>query len=287
MPNWKVAGVQMDCRLGDRDANLTAMLGHLAVAADAGAKLVVFPECALAGYGFPDRAAATAVAESIPGPSTEAISVECAKRNVWVVYGLLERDGDRLFNSCALIGPMGYYATYRKIHLPCVGADRFTDPGDRPFAVHDLGGMKIGIGICFDGSFPESARIQTLLGADLLLLPTNWAEKALRMATLVPRVRALENHVYHLAVNRVGDEAGYHYIGHSSACDYSGDVLAYADHDREAILYCDVDPEAARKKKVVHCVDEYEIDRVNWRRPEMYGELTAPTTTPFDGHQKK
>ena len=277
----------MDCRLGDPEANLAAICTRLAEAADGGAKLIVFPECALTGYGFVDQAAALAVAQPIPGPSTEAISAECAKRNVWCVYGLLERDGDRLFNSCALIGPMGFFATYRKIHLPCIGADRFTDPGDQPFAVHDLGGLVIGIGICFDASFPESARIQTLLGADLLLLPTNWAEKALRMATLVVRVRTIENHVYHLAVNRVGDEAGYHYIGHSSACDYSGDHLAYADHDREAILYFDVDPEAARNKKVVHCVDEYEIDRVNWRRPEMYGPLAAPSPTPFHGHQKK
>ena len=60
----------------------------------------------------------------------------------------------------------GFVAGYRKIHLPCLGADRFTDPGDRPFAVHDLGGLRLGMNICFDGSYPESARILTLLGAD-------------------------------------------------------------------------------------------------------------------------
>ena len=67
-------------------------------------------------------------------------------------------------------------------------------------------GLKIGINICFDGSFPESARILTLAGADLIVLPTNWADKAIKNATLVSRVRAFENHVYHHAVNRVGTE---------------------------------------------------------------------------------
>lgn len=287
MPTWKIAGVQMDCRLGDVDANLAAIRERLAVAADAGARLVVFPECALTGYGFASRAEAERCAEPLPGPSTEAIAAECARRDVWAVYGLLERAGDKLYNACALVGPTGYFATFRKIHLPCLGADRFTDPGDRPFAVHDLGGLKLGIHICFDGSFPESARILTLQGADLIVLPTNWAENALRMATLVPRCRAFENHVYHTAVNRVGLESGYRYIGHSSICDYLGDYQAYADHDREAILYGEVDPAAARAKRVVHCAGEYEIDRVNWRRPELYGPLTEPPAAPFAGHFRK
>src|SRR4051812_13645548 len=100
MPTWKVAGVQMDARLGDRSGNLATIKTRLAEAADAGARLVVFPECALTGYGFSDRAAANAVAEPFPGPSTDAIATECARRKVWCVYGLLESDGDRLFNSC-------------------------------------------------------------------------------------------------------------------------------------------------------------------------------------------
>ena len=284
---WRVAAVQMDCKLGDRAANLATIRTKLNEAADNDAKLIVFPECALTGYGFTDRASATANAEPIPGPSTDAIAAECVKRKVWAVYGLLEKAGEKLYNACALVGPTGTIATYRKVHLPCVGADRFADPGDQPFAVHDLGGLKIGINICFDGSFPESSRVMTLQGADLVILPTNWADKALRMATLVPRVRAFENHVYYMAVNRIGMETGYHYIGHSSITDYLGDYQAYADHDGDAILYATLDPEGARQKKLVHCVGEYEIDRVNWRRPEMYGELTEPMPALFTGHQNK
>ncbi|HEY2787140.1 MAG TPA: carbon-nitrogen hydrolase family protein [Fimbriiglobus sp.] len=274
MPKIRVAAVQMDCRLGDIPANLRSILAKLGEAADDGAKLVVFPECALTGYGFPDRAVAGEYAQTIPGPASAAVAEACKARNVHAIFGVMERAGGKLFNACAIVGPDGLLGSYRKIHLPCVGVDRFLDPGDRPFAVHDLGGLRVGVGICFDGSFPESARVLTLLGADLICLPTNWAAAATRNATLVGRVRALENHVYYMSVNRVGDETGYHYFGQSSICDFTGDFLTFADHDREAILYADLDPAAARQKKVVVCAGEYEIDRVNWRRPEMYGPLT-------------
>jgi predicted amidohydrolase len=284
MPTWTVAGVQMDCRLSDPAANLAAVIRHLHAAADRGAGLVVFPECTLTGYGLDGRTHAERLAESVPGPATEAVAAVCRDRGVFAMVGLLERAGGKVFNACALVGPDGLVATYRKVHLPCVGADRFTDPGDRPFAVHDLGGLKVGVGICFDGSFPEFARVLTLLGADLIVLPTNWSDKAIKNATLVARVRAFENHVYFMPVNRVGTEAGFHYVGRSSVCDTNGDFLAYADHDREEVILAEIDPAAARQKRVVHCAGEYEIDRVNWRRPEMYGLLTEPLGQPFRGN---
>src|SRR6059058_1835444 len=265
---WTVAGVQMDCRLGDKAANLRAMTDRLAAAADRGAKLVVFPECALTGYGFESRDEVRAVAEPLPGPATDAVAAACARLGVWAVFGLIEHDptSGKLFNACGLFGPTGFAAGYRKAHLPCLGADRFTDPGDRPFAVHDLGGLKVGMNICFDGSFPETARVLTLLGADLIVLPTNWSTHARTMAELVSAARGWENHVYYLAVNRVGDEAGFHYIGLSSAADYLGNVQHFAPVDDEAIFTVEVDPAAARQKRVVHCHGVYEIDRVNWRR---------------------
>jgi predicted amidohydrolase len=273
MPNWTVAGVQMDCKLGDKAANLKAMTARLAEAADLGAKLVVFPECAVTGYGFDSRAAVAAAAETLPGPAADAVARECARLGVWAVFGLLESAGDHVFNSCALIGPTGYFASYRKLHLPCLGADRFTDPGDRPFEVHDLGGLKLGMNICFDGSFPEASRVLTLLGADLVVLPTNWTTYSRTMASLVSAARAWENHIYYLAVNRVGDETGYRYLGLSSAGDHTGKVLHWAPEFEESIFTIEVDPEAARQKRVVTCAGEFEIDRVNWRRPEMYGPL--------------
>ena len=280
---WTVAGVQMDCTLADRDANLRAIIAKLEAAADRGAKLVVFPECALSGYGFESLAEALSAAETLPGPATDAIAKVCAKRGVWAVFGLLESASGKLYNSCTLVGPTGYFASYRKLHLPCLGADRFTDPGDRPFAVHDLGGFRIGMNICFDGSFPESSRILTLLGADLVVLPTNWTTNSRTMASLVSAARAWENHIYYLAVNRVGTESGFQYIGKSSAADCSGQIIHWAPEHEEHIFTFEVDPIAARQKHVVTCAGTYEIDRVNWRRPEMYGPLLEGV--PFTGHR--
>jgi predicted amidohydrolase len=277
----------MDCALGDKAANLVTIRRKLNEAADRSAKLIVFPECILTGYGFESREQARSFAEPLPGPSTETIAKECSRRGVWAVFGLLESTADgKLFNASALVGPAGFVAGYRKIHLPCLGADRFTDPGDRPFAVHDLGGLKIGMSICFDGSFPESARILTLLGADLVVLPTNWATNARTMAELVSPARGWENHIYHLAVNRIGDEAGFHYIGLSSAADYHGNVMHFAPEDVEHIFTVEVNPAAARQKRVVHCHGVYEIDRVNWRRPELYGPLVEHPGE-FKGHFNK
>src|SRR6476620_1808432 len=117
MPNtWTVAGVQMDCALGNKSANLAAMSRKLAEAADQGAKLVVFPECILTGYGFDSRDDIRKVAESLPGTSTERMARECERRGVWAVFGLIEATSDRkLFNSAALVGPSGFVASYRKI----------------------------------------------------------------------------------------------------------------------------------------------------------------------------
>jgi predicted amidohydrolase len=285
MTPWKLAAVQMDCRLADVVANRDTVCRHLHTAADAGANLIVFPECILTGYGFTSREETQRCSEEMPGASTETIAAVCVARRVWCIYGTIERAGTKLYNAAALIGPKGFVAKYRKCHLPCLGADRFTDPGEGPLVIHDLGGLKVGIGICFDGGFPEFPRVLTLLGADLIVLPTNWADKAIKTATYVPPSRALENAVYFAAVNRVGTESGFHYIGQSSIYAPSGDCLARADDDREAILYAEIDPEAARRKRVVHCVGEYEVDRVNWRRPDLYGPLLHGT--PFSGHNNR
>src|SRR5437867_3621416 len=147
MPTWTIAGVQMDCRLADPDHNLFTIRAKLREAARRGAKLVIFPECAIPGYCFTSKAEAWEIAEPLPGPSTKALEAECRELGVWAVVGLLERDeaSGELFNAAALVGPDGLAGAYRKAHLPCLGVDRFTDRGDRPFAVHDLGGLRLAV----------------------------------------------------------------------------------------------------------------------------------------------
>jgi predicted amidohydrolase len=270
---WKIAVVQMDCKLGDIPHNLRRMKAHLREAAGQGARLIVFPECILSGYCYDSKEEAAAHAEPIPGPSTEDLMLPCRELQVFIVYGLLERDGDRLFNALALVGPEGLLAGYRKIHLPHLGVDRFVTPGDRPFTVQDLGGLKVGMNICYDGSFPESARVMTLLGADLIVLPTNWPTAAASNPKFVVPTRALENHVYYAAANRVGEEEGYKFIGLSRIIGPTGQELAASTGEREEVVYAEIDPAVARQKQIVHSPGKYEINRIANRRPEMYGSL--------------
>jgi predicted amidohydrolase len=276
MSTWKIAGVQMDCRLGEMPANLKVVRQELHRAADLGVRLIVFPECALTGYGFSSKEEALPHAQPLPGPATEMLARDCRQRGVFVIAGLVElADNGALFNSCLLVGPQGYIGSYRKIHLPFMGVDRFATPGDRPFAVHDLGGLLVGINICYDGSFPESARVLTVLGADLVVLPTNWPTGALGTIPL-SQARALENHIFYAAVNRVGEERGFRFIGRSRLVDCEGRLLAEGRTDEPDLIVAEIDPLVARQKRVVKVPGEHEVDRVGDRRPEMYGPLCRP-----------
>ncbi|MDP1799585.1 MAG: carbon-nitrogen hydrolase family protein, partial [Planctomycetaceae bacterium] len=129
----RIAAVQMDVRLADVAGNLSAMTRRAEEAHANGATLVIFPECALTGYCFDSRAEALPYAQPIPGPATEAMQALCRELGIYVVFGLLEAAGDQLFNAAAMIGPKGLIASYRKVHLPWLGIDRYTDYGDQPF----------------------------------------------------------------------------------------------------------------------------------------------------------
>jgi predicted amidohydrolase len=275
MPLWKIAAVQMDCKLADKDRNLERIRARLREAAGQGANLVVFPECALTGYCFENKEEAWTHAETLPGPTTATLAADCQDLGVWIVVGLLERgdQGRDLFNACALIGPTGFAASYRKVHLPCLGVDRFTTPGDRPFAVHDLGGLRLGMSICYDGSFPETSRILMLLGADLVVLPTNWPTGALSTVKFLVQARALENQIYYAAVNRIGEERGFRFIGCSRVVNVDGELLTSSEDDQPTILYAAVDPARARNKHIVKIPHIYELHRTAHRRPELYGPL--------------
>jgi predicted amidohydrolase len=272
----RIAAVQMEPTLGDVAGNLEKIKQRLVEATGAGARLVVFPECALTGYCFSSREEAIEFAEPSPGKSLTALAIECALRKSYAVVGFLERDGNRLYNSCALVGSGGVVGTYRKVHLPYVGVDRFLDAGDRPFAVNDAGGLRIGMHICYDGSFSEPGRILSLLGADLLVLPTNWPQGMESGAEHLIPARALENTVYALAANRIGEERSYRFIGRSSIADPTGKILAFGSPDQEEILYADIDPSIARRKQLVRRPGEHEVNRIADRRPHFYGPLTEP-----------
>lgn len=282
MNSWKIACVQIDCQLGKPAENLAVIRTKLAEAVENNARLIIFPECALTGYGYASKAEAWPFAEPVPGPMVETLQEDCRKYQVYVVVGSLEKveaTGD-LFNVAVLIGPDGLIGSYRKLHLPYLGVDRFVTPGDREMQVHDLGGLRLGMSICYDAGFPETARAYMLLGADLVILPTNWPEGARNSVKYLVQARAVENQIYYACCNRVGTESGFRFIGNSRIIHVSGDLLASAGESEE-IIYGDVRPQVARNKHIVHKAGEYELHRVAHRRPEMYGVLTAPLPAPF------
>jgi len=271
----KIAAVQMDVAWGDKPRNLARITDALEETSRQGAQLTIFPECSVTGYCFDSLEEALPVGESVPGPSCDLVAAACARLDCHAIIGFLEADQRRLFNACALIGPGGVIGNYRKIHLPFLGVDRFTTPGDRPFAVHPMGDARIGMNICYDSAFPESARSMALDGADLIALPTNFPASAECMAEHVVNTRAMENNVYYACVNRVGVERGFPFIGQSKICDPSGRILTDAPHSDEATLYAEIDLERARAKRIVRIPDKHIIDRFADRRPDMYGRIVA------------
>lgn len=277
----KIAAVQMDVALGDVDANLETMLARLRETREAGAMLTIFPECALTGYCFDTLDEAHPLAQSIPGPATEAFTGALREVGGHVVFGMLETAPDGgVFNAAVLVGPEGVVASYRKVHLPHLGVDQFATYGDRPFAVHEVDGLRVGMGICYDSAFPEFARVLTLAGADLIALPTNFPTGAENMTKHVVYARAMENSVYFAAVNRVGRERGFRFIGTSVIADPDGNPLAASAGTDEEILYAEIDPARARNKRIVRVPGKHAIDRLADRRPETYGTLVEPHDLP-------
>jgi predicted amidohydrolase len=266
----KVAGVQSSPKILDVRRKLERLLKSMKIAAENGAKLLVFPECSLSGYCFSDLEEALRVAETIPGPSVNTVASLCRDLGVYVVMGLLEEDSGECFNSAVLIGPHGLIGKYRKLHLPYLGVDRFASHGDLPLKVYNTEVGNIGMNICFDTRFPETARVLSLLGAEIVLLPTNWPEGAEFIQKCVVNTRAYENRVHFVAVNRVGWERGFRFIGQSKIVHCSGATLVEASSSEEEIIYANLTPEESRKKHVVIKKDKFEVNLFKERRPEHY-----------------
>jgi len=269
----KIAGIQTDVVFRDTSANLAALETAVLSEVQQGTDLTIFPECYASGYCFDSLEEALEFGESIPGPSTDRVAALCRQLRTHVVFGLLERDGDRLYNAAVLIGPDGLIGWYRKVHLPWLGVDRFTTAGERPFEVFEAAGVRIGMLICYDGGFPEASRVLALRGADLILLPTNWPPGGTYMADYAINSRAMENGVYFAAVNRVGTENGFSFIGKSRICHPTGATLATLDTPTAGILRAEIDPQVARTKRVVRVPGKHVIDRMADRRPALYGAV--------------
>ena len=271
----QVAVAQIDPQLGEKEQNLAICVARMEEAAALGAQLLVLPECAIPGYMFDSGEEAMPYAEEIPGPTTEALERESARLGLYVVCGLLERDGDALRNAAVLVGPDGLIGTYRKTHLPFLGVDRFVVPGDE-LRVYDTPLGRIGIEICYDLRFPEVTRTLALKGADMVAHPTNFPMAAKVQTELITVARAAENRIYLLTANRCGKERWGEFCGRSQIVDPFGVRLAETDEYTQTLLVGELDVEKARDKDYV-IPGEYELYLFGHRRPELYGTLVEET----------
>ncbi len=260
----------MDVVYGDFAKNLAVILSHLETEAAAGTDLVVFPECAATGYVANSLEEARAVA--ITPNELEPVEPACRNLGIHALVGYAELQPEAIYNTADLFSPDGRIFSYRKSHLPFIGIDRFTAPGNELEIVETKFG-KIGILICYDQRAPENARTLALKGADLILLPTNWPEGAEMSANHISRARAAENHVFYACCNRVGTEKGTRFIGQSKILNPSGKTLAEAG-DEETTIRAEFDLSIARDKRVVIEAGIYEYDVFQDRRPELYEPIT-------------
>ncbi|HEX6507812.1 MAG TPA: carbon-nitrogen hydrolase family protein [Chloroflexota bacterium] len=274
-----VAAAQLNPTIGDIPGNLQRAEHVMEEAAQRGAGLVVLPECALTGYVFSALEEALPYGQSVPGPATDRLEAVARRLGVHAIFGMLEKVGDRLYNTAVFVGPEGLIAKYRKTHLLYLGVDRFTTPGDIPFAVHDTPLGRIGILICYDLRFPEPARVLALQGAQIITLPTNWPVGADIQPDVLTRARATENHVFLVAADRVGIERGGTFIGRSQIVAPFGRLLTEASATEVEIITAEIEPERATNKHIVNRPGEYEMDYFADRRPELYEAV-------FEGHRQ-
>ncbi len=278
MPTLRVAACQIDPQLGEVEANLERIGRAVADAAAAGAVLAVLPEAAVTGYAFGSLDEARPVARRASVVAHNVIAGMAELHRMTVICGTLEAQGEEVFNTALIATPDGRRYSYRKMHLPYLGVDRFATPGPDAPSVIEAGGIRIGVLICYDLRFPEAARMCALDGADLIALPTNWPVGVDFHPGIFAPARAAENHCYLLACDRVGTERGTTFIGRSLLVDFDGHQLAVASDTEEELLVGEIDPEAARQTHVRRRPGEHEWDTMADRRPGLYRRLLEPAT---------
>jgi N-carbamoylputrescine amidase len=250
--------VQMSCGT-DLTENLEKAITRIGDAAKQGAQVVCLQELFRSPYFCQkEDAALFDLAETIPGPSTEALSRAAAAHGVAVVGSVFERRAAGLYHNTAVIidADGSLCGIYRKMHIPddpLYYEKFYFTPGDLGFQSFAVRGAQIGALVCWDQWFPEAARLTALKGAQIVFYPTaiGWhpSEKAEHGAAqheaweIMQRSHAVANGIFVAVPNRVGTEGNLEFWGGSFVADPFGRILARASHDREEILVvpCDLD----------------------------------------------
>jgi N-carbamoylputrescine amidase len=258
----RVALVQ-EANQGSADKNLNAIENALTKASAEGAQLVVLQELHNTAYFCQsENVASFNLAESIPGPSTDRLSLLAAKHGVVLVASLFEKRAPGLFHNTAVVfdndGKLA--GKYRKMHIPEDPGFQekfYFTPGDLGFKPIETSIGRLGVLVCWDQWYPEAARLMTLHGADLLIYPTaiGWdphdqADEKNRQRdawVTIQRAHAVANGLPVISVNRVGYEAhpdqlekGIQFWGHSFVAGPQGELLALAGETNETLI-CNID----------------------------------------------
>lgn len=245
----KAAFYQFAPVFGKKDENIAKVISAVK---DADFDLLVLPEFFATGYQFISTDEVAELSEEIPdGETTAALIKLSTKKGCYIVAGLPERDGDKFYNSAVLTGPEGFIGSYRKTHLFFEEKNYF-EPGDTGFRVWDTEIGKIGIMICFDWFFPESARSLAILGAEVIAHPSNLV---LPFCPDAMPVRCLENRVYVITANRTGTEErnkgkALTFIGKSEIVSPKAEILVRAGEKEDILDVVEIDPSIARDKKL-------------------------------------
>tara|TARA_R110002126_G_scaffold10236_16_gene45935 strand:+ start:1031 stop:1879 length:849 start_codon:yes stop_codon:yes gene_type:complete len=279
MTNICVAALQLPLGGDERD-NIFAVSGLVAEAAEQGAQIILPPELFASPYFCKTEdeelfALAQPVSESTPVLAMQKLAKQYG---VAIPASFFERDGPHHYNSLAMIGPDGeIMGVYRKSHIPDgPGYEEkyYFRPGNTGFRTWDLFGTRIGVGICWDQWYPESARAMALMGAEILFYPTAIGSEPYDADLDTSRMwrRAMQGHAVSncmpvVASNRIGLEDEQAFYGHSFITNQWGDLIAEYGSDETGVLVTSFDLEEARTHRAG-------MGFFRDRRPELYGRLT-------------
>jgi N-carbamoylputrescine amidase len=215
-------------------------------------------------------------------PTEEHLAVRAMRQlaeqlRIWIPTSFFEADGQHYYNSLAMIGPDGKIeGVYRKSHIPDgPGYEEkfYFRPGNTGFKVWKGAGTTLGVGICWDQWYPETARAMMLMGAEVLFYPTAIGTEPhdpdLDTSRLWRRAmigHAVSNVVPVVASNRIGNEGGQIFYGNSFICDERGDMLAEFGKDDTGVLVATLDVDQAKRHRAA-------FGFFRDRRPELYGRL--------------